>query len=152
MSGGISIDNNKADIKAFTVFMKAGQSVEKLIKEDFLKKEINLNEYAILELLYHRGEQAIQVIGKRVLMGDGSITYVIDKLEDKKFLKRERSQKDRRKIFVSLTDKGKEYMDQRVIEHEVLIHKIFEDLNSEEVEQFIDLLKRVGIHSENLLQ
>lgn len=145
------MNEKESEIKAFTVFMRATQSVEKLIKEDFLKKEINLNEYAILELLYHRGEQAIQVIGKRVLMGDGSITYVIDKLEDKEFLQRKRSQEDRRKIYISLTDKGKKYMNQRVVEHEALIHKIFEDLNKDEVETTIDLLKRIGIHSENLL-
>src|SRR5690625_6561966 len=70
-------------IKAFTVFIKSSQSVQKLIKQDFLKKDINLNEYAVMELLYHKGDQPIQAIGRRILLGTGSITYVIDKLEDK---------------------------------------------------------------------
>lgn len=146
------MDKNNSEIKAFTVFMKATQSVEQLIKQDFFKKEINLNEYAILELLYHRGEQPIQAIGKRVLMGSGSITYVIDKLENKEFIKRKPSQKDRRKIYACLTEKGKKYMNQRVVEQETLIHTIFGDLTEEEIKTAIDLLKRIGIHAEKLLK
>lgn len=139
-------------IKAFTVFMKSSQSVEKLIKQDFLKKEINLNEYAVMELLYNRGNQPIQAIGRRVLMGKGSITYVIDKLEDKGFLYRKPSEKDRRKMFACITDEGKQYMDKRVVEQEALINKIFNELDEDEVDYAINLFKRIGIHAESLLK
>lgn len=146
------MENKDSRIKAFTVFIKSSQSVQKLIKQDFLKKDINLNEYAIMELLYHRGDQPIQSIGKRILMGGGSITYVIDKLEKKGFLSRKPSTKDRRKIYACITEKGKHYMDQRVTEHEALIHTIFEEWNDDEVEEAIDLLKRIGMHAEKLLK
>lgn len=139
-------------IKAFTVFMKSSQSVEKLIKQDFLKKEINLNEYAVMELLYNRGDQPIQSIGRRVLMGGGSITYVIDKLEDKGFLYRKPCENDRRKMFACITEEGKQYMDKRVIEQESLINTIFEELDEDEVEYAINLFKRIGIHAESLLK
>ena len=62
------MNEKEARIKAFTVFIKSSQSVQKLIKQDFLKKEINLNEYAVMELLYHKGDQPIQAIGKKILM------------------------------------------------------------------------------------
>jgi MarR family 2-MHQ and catechol resistance regulon transcriptional repressor len=145
------MENKDSRIKAFTVFIKSSQSVQKLIKQDFLKKDINLNEYAIMELLYHRGDQPIQSIGKRILMGGGSITYVIDKLEKKGFLIRKPSTEDRRKIYACITEKGKHYMDQRVVEHEALIHTIFEEWDDDEVEEAIDLLKRIGMHAEKLL-
>ncbi len=145
------MDDKDVRIKAFTVFMKASQSVEKLIKQDFLKKEINLNEYAVMELLYHRGEMPIQSIGKRVLMGSGSITYVIDKLEKKGFLYRKPCEEDRRKMFACITDAGKEYMDIRVKEQEALITKVFAEWDDEEVGTAIDLLKRVGKYAESLL-
>ncbi|MGM8212203.1 MarR family winged helix-turn-helix transcriptional regulator [Virgibacillus sp. W0430] len=139
-------------IKAFTVFIKSSQSVKKLIKQDFLKKEINLNEYAVMELLYHRGDQPIQSIGKRVLMGGGSITYVIDKLENKGFLYRKPCKEDRRKMFACITEAGKQYMDTRVEEQEALINTIFAEWDNDEVEEAINLLKRIGIHAESLLK
>lgn len=139
-------------IKAFTVFIKSSQSVQKLIKQDFLKKEINLNEYAVMELLYHKGDQPIQAIGRRILLGSGSITYVIDKLEDKGFLYRKPCPEDRRKMFACITESGKDYMDTRVIEQEGLINSIFDEWNDDEVEDAINLLKRIGTHAESLLK
>lgn len=139
-------------IKAFTVFMKSSKSVEKLIKQDFLKKEINLNEYAVMELIYHRGDQPIQSIGKRVLMGGGSITYVIDKLEDKGFLYRRPCEKDRRKMFACITEEGNQYMKKRVKEQESLINTIFGEMNDQEVKEAIELFKRIGVHAESLLK
>lgn len=145
------MNQNEARVKAFTVLIKSSQSVQKLIKQDFLKKEINLNEYAVLELLYHKGDQAIQSIGKRILMGSGSITYVIDKLEERGFLFRQPCPVDRRKMFACITDEGKAYMRARVVEQEAVINKVFEELDDEEIDTAIDLFKRIGIHAESLL-
>lgn len=139
-------------IKAFTVFIKSSQSVQKLIKQDFLKKEINLNEYAVMELLYHKGDQPIQAIGRRILLGSGSITYVIDKLEGKGFLYRKPCPEDRRKMFACITESGKDYMDTRVVEQEGLINSIFDEWKDDEVEDAINLLKRIGTHAESLLK
>ncbi len=45
---------------------------------------MNPTDFSVLELLFHRGRQPIQLIGKKVLITSSSITYVIDKLEKKK--------------------------------------------------------------------
>lgn len=146
------MEEQDSRIKAFTVFIKSSQSVQKLIKQDFLKKEINLNEYAVMELLYHKGDQPIQAIGRRILLGTGSITYVIDKLEDKGFLYRRPCPKDRRKMFACITESGKGYMDTRVVEQEGLINSIFDEWNDDEVEDAINLLKRIDTRAESLLE
>ena len=146
------MEEQDSRIKAFTVFIKSSQSVQKLIKQDFLKKDINLNEYAVMELLYHKGDQPIQAIGRRILLGTGSITYVIDKLEDKGFLYRRPCPKDRRKMFACITESGKGYMDTRVVEQEGLINSIFDEWNDDEVEDAINLLKRIDTRAESLLE
>jgi len=146
------LEEQDSRIKAFTVFIKSSQSVQKLIKQDFLKKDINLNEYAVMELLYHKGDQPIQAIGRRILLGTGSITYVIDKLEDKGFLYRRPCPKDRRKMFACITESGKGYMDTRVVEQEGLINSIFDEWNDDEVEDAINLLKRIDTRAESLLE
>lgn len=146
------MEEQDSRIKAFTVFIKSSQSVQKLIKQDFLKKDINLNEYAVMELLYHKGDQPIQAIGRRILLGSGSITYIIDKLEDKGFLYRRPCPKDRRKMFACITESGKGYMDTRVVEQEGLINSIFDEWNDDEVEDAINLLKRIDTRAESLLE
>lgn len=146
------MNEREARVKAFTVFIKSSQSVQKLIKQDFLKEEINLNEYSVLELLHHKGDQPIQSIGKKILMGDGSITYVIDKLEKKGFIYRQPCPEDRRKVFACISDSGKQYMSTRVVEQEALINTIFDEWDDNEVEDAINLLKRIGLHAESLLK
>ena len=97
-----------------------------------------------MELLYHKGKQPIQIIGKKVLIASSSITYVVDKLEKKELVKRVSCPTDRRVTFVSLTDKGTNLMKFIFPQHAKTIAQIFEVLSEEELETLTQLLKRVG--------
>ena len=68
-------------LKTLIVFMRASQAVQDILKNDMEKYGVNLTEFAVLELLYHKGDQPIQHIGKKILLASSSITYVVDKLE-----------------------------------------------------------------------
>lgn len=52
-------------LHAITVLLRASRSLEDLLKKDVAEYGLNATEFAVLELLYHKGEQPIQVIGKR---------------------------------------------------------------------------------------
>lgn len=141
----ISIDQ----LKAVTVILRASQAIQEVIKEDVAKYGLNPTEFSVLELLYHKGEQPIQMIGKMVLISSSSITYVIDKLEQKKYVRRQGCPEDRRVIYAVLTEEGKELMDDIFPQHVMEIEKVFEDLNANELIQTISLLKRVGYKAKN---
>lgn len=68
-------------LKLFTVMTKALQSVRIKAIADIKKHGFNPTEFAVLELLYSKGEQPVQKIGEKVLIASSSITYVVDKLE-----------------------------------------------------------------------
>ena len=72
-------------LNAVSVILRASQSIQDVIRKDAARYELNPTEFAVLELLYHQGDQPIQMIGKKVLFLS-SITYVVDKLEQKKIL------------------------------------------------------------------
>jgi MarR family transcriptional regulator, 2-MHQ and catechol-resistance regulon repressor len=131
-------------LKAVTVILRASQAIQEVIKEDVAKYGLNSTEFSVLELLYHKGEQPIQMIGKMVLISSSSITYVIDKLEQKKYVRRQGCPEDRRVIYAVLTDEGQALMDDIFPQHVMEIEKVFEDLNAHELTQTITLLKRVG--------
>ena len=132
------------DLKSFVVLMKAAKSVEQNIKKDIRNYGIATSEFAVLEALYHKGKQTVQQISNAVLINSGSITYVIDKLEAKKFIERKHCQEDRRVVHIEITDAGKEFMDDVFPQHQKAIEEIFEDINNEEKQFMIDILKRVG--------
>ncbi|RNB82193.1 MarR family transcriptional regulator [Brevibacillus nitrificans] len=111
---------------------------------------LNPSEFMVLELLYHKGEQPIQHIGKKVLLASGSMTYVIDKLESKQLLERKSSQEDRRVIYASITKAGKQLMDEIFPQHRAAIEKLFKGLTAEQKDTMIQLLKETGLKAANL--
>ena len=132
-------------LKALTVMLKAFQSTQDVIKQDMTKYGLNPTEFAVLELLYSKGEQQIQHIGKRILLSSSSMTYVIDKLEQKGHIERKPCATDRRVIFAHITEKGKNFMEEAFPQHEKMITELFSVLTEEELETVIPLVKKVGI-------
>ena len=88
--------------------------------------------------------QPIQHIGKKILLASSSITYVVDKLEDKGYVERLDCPDDRRVKFASITDKGRDFMEESFPKHADMIEDLFSHLSDADVERSIELLKKIG--------
>src|SRR5690625_4183030 len=108
------MEDEQLSLKLFVVLSRALESVKKQVVKDIKSYNVNLTEFAVLEFLYNKGEQPIQVIGKKVLLASSSITYVVDKLEEKGLLERSACPKDRRVIHGRLNEGGKQFMDEEI--------------------------------------
>jgi MarR family 2-MHQ and catechol resistance regulon transcriptional repressor len=73
-------EDQDVSLKLFIVLTRAMQSITKRVEEDIKSYGLNTTEFAVLELLYNKGDQPIQKIGEKVLLASSSITYVVDKL------------------------------------------------------------------------
>lgn len=137
-------------MKAFTVLLRTAQHVQEVARKDIAQYDLNLTEFAVLELLHHKGEQPIQVIGKKVLIASSSITYVVDKLEKKGFVKRQACPEDRRVTFAHITKEGTAYMESIFPQHAKEITSIFDELTEQQLEQLTNILKEIGYRAEKL--
>ena len=137
-------------LKAFVVLLKANKTLEEIIIHDIRGYGMRTSDFTILEALYHKGKQTIRQISETVLIKTGSITYVIDKLENKDLIERMPCKDDRRVVYIQLTNKGKEVMDEIFPQHQKLIEEIFVDITDEEKRVLIDTLKRIGKKGESL--
>ncbi|WP_027964877.1 MarR family winged helix-turn-helix transcriptional regulator [Halalkalibacillus halophilus] len=135
-------------LKLFVVLTKASKTISDLVQHDMTNYGLNPTEFALLELLYHRGEQPLQKIGERILLTSGSITYVVNNLEKKGFLTRNPSDTDRRVTYAEITSKGRELLNKIFPEHWKAIERILSGLDEEEKIQAIELIKKLGIHAE----
>lgn len=70
-------------LKLFIVLSRAYRSINDHMNKHIHHHGLNPTEFAVLELLYHKGDQPLQQIGDKILLASGSITYVVDKLEQK---------------------------------------------------------------------
>src|SRR4051794_35601855 len=137
--------NAKDDsLNLYIALSRASQWVNAHGDRDIRNYGLNRTEFGVLELLYHKGAQPIQQIGGKVLMSSGNITYVVDKLEKKEFVKRKTSTEDRRLIFAEITDKGKQFIEEVFPKHAEVIEKAVAGLTAEEKKVASQLLKKLG--------
>ncbi|MGG3890407.1 MarR family winged helix-turn-helix transcriptional regulator [Metabacillus fastidiosus] len=134
----------KCTNEPYLMLMQTSRVIQERIRDDMTKNNLSITEFSVLEVLFHKGIQTIQQIGKSILISSGSMTYVIDKLEQKGLLKRTACPTDRRVIHVILTDTGLELMKKIMPKHEEFIDYIFDSLNTSEAEALVLLLKKVS--------
>lgn len=92
---------------------------------------LNISEFGVLEMLYHKGAQAVQKVADKILVTSGTITYVINKLEKKELVIRKKCDKDKRIFYVHLTEKGEELISRIFEEHKNYIDELFNGLDEE---------------------
>lgn len=140
----------KKSLKLFIVLSRAHKAITETTNQFFQEQGLNPTEFAVLELLYHKGKQPLQQIGQKILLASGSITYVVDKLEKRGYLKRNLCPNDRRVTFAEITKEGQKLMDNIFPLHEKMLHEIMSVLSTEEKDQVIELLKKIGLSIRDL--
>ncbi|WP_047980545.1 MarR family winged helix-turn-helix transcriptional regulator [Ornithinibacillus contaminans] len=143
-------EDQELSLKLFVVLTRAIQAIEQKTIQNIKSCGVNLTEFGVLELLYHKGEQPIQKIGQKVLLASSSITYVVDKLEEKHYLTRRACPTDRRVTYAELTAEGKQLMDDIFPQHAEAMQEIMGGLGTEEKKVMIDQVKKLGLHAQNL--
>ncbi|WP_019120956.1 MarR family winged helix-turn-helix transcriptional regulator [Brevibacillus massiliensis] len=139
-------------LELFLVLSRAYRSVMEHAIRDIRRYSLNPTEFAVLELLYHKGPHALQQIGEKILLASGSITYVVDKLEEKGYLTREPCEKDRRITYATITEKGNQLMDEIFPQHIQAITRAVAGLDEAEKAEALQLLKKLGIKAKETLE
>jgi MarR family transcriptional regulator, 2-MHQ and catechol-resistance regulon repressor len=142
--------DTKQSLKLFIVLSRAYKALNEEINKNIQENGLNPTEFAVLELLYHKGDQPLQQIGGKILLASGSITYVVDKLEQKGYLKRVACPKDRRVTYAQISETGRNLIDKIFPNHEERIHELMSALSPEEKNDAIELVKKLGLSIKNL--
>ena len=149
MKVGDEMDRTKSSMNAFIGLNRTLDYLEKIVREDVKQYGLNITEFAVLELLYNKGDQPIQRIRERVLIASSSISYVVDKLEEKGCVTRIRNQQDKRIINASLTQQGRHIMDDIFPNHAETIQSTFSILTDEELQTLQNTLKKLSAPTNN---
>ncbi len=141
----MSSEQINQSLKLFIVMSRAYRAVNENVNKLIQTYDLNPTEFAVLELLYHKGDQPLQQIGGKILLASGSITYVIDKLENKGLLKRIACPSDRRVIYAHITEEGKALIERIFPDHAGHINELMSALTDEEQKTAIMLMKKLGL-------
>ena len=143
-------EQSNSALKLFIVLSRAHKVIHESTNHFFQENGLNPTEFAVLELLYHKGRQPLQQIGNKILLASGSITYVVDKLEKRGYISRVSCDSDRRVTFAEITNEGNAFMDELFPKHEQQLVELMGALSEEEKLEVIDLVKKLGLSIKNL--
>lgn len=143
-------ENMDQSLKLYVVLSKAYRAIHDHVSKHIQSYGLNPTEFAVLELLYHKGHQPLQQIGGKILLASGSITYVVDKLEKKEFLERKACPNDRRVTHAAITEKGIQLMEDMFPKHKQYIDDALSILSEEEKTAVIETLKKLGLYVKNI--
>jgi DNA-binding MarR family transcriptional regulator len=106
---------------------------------------ITMQQYNVLRILRGAGPDPLATleIGERLIERTPGITRLLDRLEEKGLVRRERSSVDRRLVHCWITNEGSELLAGLDDEVDRMDDRIVEPLSGAEVEALIEMLERV---------
>jgi len=141
----IARQSEESATRVYLVLWRATRAIEENAARSVSTLGLGHSDFAVLEVLLHRGPQPVNVIGKKVLLTSASITAAVDRLETRKLLRRTSDPKDGRSRIVELTQSGRRLIEQAFQKYERDMEETMAVLKSAERVDLVRLLKKVGM-------
>jgi MarR family 2-MHQ and catechol resistance regulon transcriptional repressor len=138
---------DEATRRALDAFIKLSRARKTLSQRTGrLLAEYGLTESQLgtLEALYYLGPMCQSDIGNKLLVTDGNMTMIINNLEKRGLVSRQRDEKDRRQIMVGLTENGQQLIAELFPKHAQNIADLMSILSPVEQDQLGLLCKILG--------
>ncbi|HYF81938.1 MAG TPA: MarR family transcriptional regulator [Clostridia bacterium] len=97
----------------------------------------------VLEKIYKEGEMKTLDISRQMDISPSTLIGMLDELESKNLIMRNRQKNDKRVVLVTATDKGKDQVLQHIREDELFLKNLTAGLDEKEEEQLEGLLQKV---------
>lgn len=127
---------NEVLVKLFNDIMAIEEKA--IIIDEF--KDITNNDMHVIEAIGRDGSKSMSTVAKALSVTVGTLTIAINNLVKKGYVNRERSEKDRRVVLISLRDKGRRAYDHHRKFHEKMIEATIKGMDPEETEVLVHSL------------
>ncbi len=135
--------SSKQRLRLWLRLLRTTRSTEAELRE-FLRveHETTLPRFDVMAALY-RVPQGLTMteLSRYLLVSNGNVTTVVDRLVLDGMAKREQLANDRRSLRVSLTEQGYAQFTQMASAHEAKVNDLFADFSPQDIEQLLSLLK-----------
>ena len=118
-----------------------GKEIARKYKPILDKYDLTYTQYIVLLVLWENDHLSVKEIGEKLYLDSGTLTPLLNKLENKGYINKEKNSKDERGLIVSVTEEGYN-LKKRIIEVPTQIAKCV-DLTPEESFTLYKLLYKV---------
>jgi MarR family 2-MHQ and catechol resistance regulon transcriptional repressor len=132
-------------LDTYIKFIRSFDTVKGRIDGQQATGDLSGSQFGTLEMLYHLGPMNQKDIGQKLLISKSNVVTVIDKLEELGFVRRHRSEEDRRHVFVHLTKSGLQEIELILPRHVRAITEAMNRLSPQEQQEFGRLCRKLGL-------
>ena len=132
-------------------FDRLNKDMTKYFNKKLKAHNVTRSEVSILFILKAEERISQAQLSKILEVNEATTTRALTRLENKKFVRKVLSEKDKRKKLVALTKKGKHVCDEILKHQEEFKKDLFEDFTEEELENFKNSIEKISkkLHSYN---
>lgn len=139
-----------ATLQLIIAIARSYQAIGQGVRPHLVQHGLGMTEFAVLEVLYHKGPLSLGEIRDRILVTGASTTYVVKNLERRGLMRRRPCADDQRIVFGELTPKGRALMDDVFPAHVDRLRHVTAGLSASEKRAAARLLRRLSQHARDV--
>ena len=128
---------------------RCGALMAQIAENEFQSQPISFTQWIVLmKLRFHAHLSATQ-LSEEIGHDMGALTRLVDSLERSGFVRRERSQQDRRAVEITLTAEGRRQVEGSIHILVDMMNQLVEPFSSSEIDALIAQMQRMLAHLQN---
>ena len=124
-------------------FLRFNLVSNKKLQDDLERLDLTSPQFYVLATIGYAGGLPFGEIGEKMMVTVSNLTGIVDRLEEKRLVVRERDARDRRVVRVTLTEKGMKVYKNTIPLFEKSISQFFSPLNKIQQKELASLLRRL---------
>ena len=138
-------EGSKRRLKMWVRLLGVTRASESHLREHLrLGHGTTLPRFDVMAALYRRREGVtMSELSRMLLVSNGNVTAVVDRLEGDGFVQRRASETDRRTVHVALTSEGLQAFEAMAAGHEAEVARLFATVSDEDLDALTAILKRM---------
>ena len=136
-------DIKNYEFRILTAIRRVIRSVDQYSRKIYMELGLTTPQLLCLDALGKNDHIITKELAKHVNLSESTVIGIVDRLEAKQYLTRERSKEDRRKVYLSLTDAGRGILNETPSLLQDKFSTALSDLNNDELEVITRSLEQV---------
>jgi MarR family 2-MHQ and catechol resistance regulon transcriptional repressor len=137
-------EDEERSLRLWIALARAYATFSRAVATKVADYDLTVPQFGVLEALYHLGPLSLGELADKLLVTGGNVTYVMDRLEEHGWVRRERSGEDRRVVKAKLTPQGRALIAEVFPGHAAFIQGLAAHLSAAEQDELRRLLKQLG--------
>jgi MarR family 2-MHQ and catechol resistance regulon transcriptional repressor len=140
----VSGEDDISGVHLWLLLMKAHRALGRRAEESIAETGLCFSDFAILEMLLHKGPLPVNTIGAAVPLTSGSATTAADRLAGRGLVRRAADPRDLRTRVLHLTSEGRKLIQAAFARHRADMEEAVSSLSDRERAALIRLLRKLG--------